>query len=334
MPGLLLLVLFSLLCASSAFAADIIRKCASGGIEGAYLGQGVPGLSPKLIAGTYVTQGILEEEDEPLLRYWVLMEPSEVPVADRISDWKAGAADKSAVLSKLDIIELARQTYTTISRYEGQPRLSPEQVADVLARQFATGAYGRHTTIDGYKKEFLSLVSGYVANYREAPYAAALLAAHTMRNRLDLRMGVPKRAVTDDLHIPYWRLHWLNYWDSWLRQNAMRSEVDALLARRFGKGTWNMFLLYRTKVIGCTGAAMPTDKNRIPVEKSGSAYLRSCVATPLSTAQCECLATVGENALPGIRDRAYSRRGTIPSLLKRNPVLKVVLATECGINSF
>lgn len=76
--------LLFLLLASSASSENLIRRCASGGSEKVYLERDVPGLSGELIARTFVTQGILEREGEPLLRYWVLMEPSDSPVADRV----------------------------------------------------------------------------------------------------------------------------------------------------------------------------------------------------------------------------------------------------------
>jgi hypothetical protein len=84
--------------ASSASSESLFRKCGSKGIEDVYLVRDVPGLSPELIASTLVAQGGLEREDEALLRYWILMEPSELPVADRVSEWEASDADRAGVL--------------------------------------------------------------------------------------------------------------------------------------------------------------------------------------------------------------------------------------------
>lgn len=240
--------------------------------------------------------------------------------------WEASDADKADVLGRRDFIELLRQVHKTIERHEGQ-RLSPEAAADVLARGAAT-ADGDLITVDEYE-DFLSLVDGYVTNDGAPSYAAVLYAAQVMRNKLDLKRGVPESAVK--AFPPQFQMP---NWDTWLRKGAAASEIDALLSKPGGEAMWNEFLIHRMTTIGCAGAAIPMDKDDLPPDKSGSAFLKSCVATPLNSAQCECLVTIGEKALPGMRDRAYTRRATITSLLKRNPVLKAVLATECGIDSY
>jgi hypothetical protein len=207
-------------------------------------------------------------------------------------------------------------------------RLSPEEAADMLARA-AAAADGDPITAAGYKEEFLSLVNGYITNDGAPPYGAVLFAAQLMRNKLDLERGVPESAVNA---VPP-RFQMPN-WGAWLRKGAARSELDALLAQPGAEAMWSEFLIHRMTAIGCAGAAIPTDGDQIPADASGSACLKSCVATPLDTAQCECLASIGEKALPEIRERAYSRRETIATVLERNSVLKAILATECGIDSY
>ena len=311
--------------AGIAHSSDIIRKCKSGEqLSKVYLWEDVKGLTPALIANTFVTQGEVEHEAEPLLRYWILMEPSSVPVDKRVAQWNASDADKSAVLAKADKVRAIRQLYRTIEKHESA-RLTPEKAAGILA---AGAAKSDGITQEEYERKFLQTGP----RLRQEPARAALRCS-ALRGAGDAKRAGSgaRRLETSRQYVFAGRAD--ARWDTWLRKNVAGPEIDSLLKLPEGRGMWGDFLVYRMHAIGCAAAAIPTDKDKLPPTLAGSVFMKSCVATPLHANQCECLAEVAGKALPDIRDHAYLRSKTIPSLRERNPLLRPVLATECNIDS-
>lgn len=211
---------------------------------------------PELIADAFILQGPLAGRAEVLTRFWIDNGGEPGDLAPLIAAWPVGSADRAAVAEEEALLETLRAIRHFVVAFEGPPPAA-EEAAERLSARLPAAMMSR----DAYRAEFLAETRRIAERRGVSTYAAVLMAAQVMRNRLDELQGVPAGALpaADDAYQ-------MRLWDQSIRQEPLRPEIERLRELPNGAALVNDYLIERPTVIGCAAAAMAAGGPPVPPE--------------------------------------------------------------------